>query len=94
MIILNKDWRTNRGKLNRRRTISYLQWYSYGKLQFAIQEEQLYAECGAWYKNFYLSKLLCICPSIFETYLNKAIYIIYEKLSSVFSAVGFRFQEK
>ena len=44
--------------------------------------------------NFYLSNLLCICPSLFETYLNKAIYIIYEKLSRDFSVVGFRFQEK
>ena len=32
-----------------------------------------------------LSKLTCICPSLFETYLNKANYIIYEKLSRVFS---------
>ena len=48
--------------------------------------------------NFYLSNLLCICPSLFETYLNKANYIInyifYEKLSRVFSVAGFRFEEK
>ena len=29
-------------------------------------------------KKFYLSHLLCICPSLFETHLNKANYIIYE----------------
>ena len=48
------------------------------RIQFAIQEEQLYAECGARWKKFYLSHLLCICPSLFETYLNEANYIIYE----------------
>ena len=44
--------------------------------------------------NFYFSSLLCICPSLFENYLNKANYIIYEKLSRVFSVAGFRFEEK
>ena len=39
-------------------------------------------------------KLTLICPSLFETYLNKAKYSIYEKLSGVFSVVGFRFEEK
>ena len=33
-------------------------------------------------------------PLVFETYLNKGNYIIYEKLSRVFSVVGFRFQEQ
>ena len=42
------------------------------RIQFVIQEEQLYAECGARLKNFCLSNLLCICPSVFETCLNKA----------------------
>ena len=42
------------------------------RIQFVIQEDQLYAECGARLKNFCLSNLLCICPSVFETYLNKA----------------------
>ena len=36
-------------------------------------------------KSFYLSNLLCICPALFETYLNKANCIIYEKLFRVFS---------
>ena len=34
------------------------------RLQFAIQEEQLHAECGAKLNNFYLSMLLCIFPSL------------------------------
>ena len=42
------------------------------RIQFAIQEEQLYAECGARLNNFYLSKLLCIFPSLFTKNLNKA----------------------
>ena len=41
------------------------------QIQFAIQEEQLYAECGARLKNIYLSKLLCICPSLFEKISTK-----------------------
>ena len=41
-----------------------------------------------------IQNLLCICSAIFETYLNKANYIIYEKLSRVFSVAGFRFEEK
>ena len=44
-------------------------------------------------KNFCLSNLLCICPSLFETYLNKANYITYKKLSRGFSVAGFRFEE-
>ena len=37
-------------------------------------------------------KVLSICPSrLFETFLNKAKYSIYEKLSGVFSVAGFRF---
>ena len=40
-------------------------------------------------KNYkYCQKLNC--PSLFETYLNKANYIISEKLSRVFSVAGFR----
>ena len=39
-------------------------------------------------KNYkYCQKLNC--PSLFETYLNKANYIISEKLSRVFSVAGF-----
>ena len=34
------------------------------RIQFAVQEEQLYAECGA---NFRSSNIFCICPSLFET---------------------------
>ena len=64
------------------------------RIQFAIQEELLYAEYGATLKNFYLSKLLCFCSSLFETHLNKAKYSIYEKLSTVFKVSCFRFEEK
>ena len=64
------------------------------RIQFAIQEEQLYAECGARIKNFHSSSLLCICPSLFETDLNKAKYSIDEKLSTVFSVAGFCFEVK
>ena len=52
---------------------------------FAIQEEQLYSECGARLNNFYLSKLLCIFPSLFAKNLNKARYNIYGNLLPVFS---------
>ena len=41
------------------------------QIQFAIQEEQLYAECGARLKNIYLSKLLCICLSLFQKISTK-----------------------
>ena len=78
---------------NCRRTISYLQGYSCPKtsvtrnwlirnlrrIQFAIQEEQLYAECG----TRYLSKLLCIFSSLFTKNLNKARYNIYGNLLPV-----------
>ena len=64
------------------------------RIQFAIQEEQLYAEHGARLKNFHSSNLLCILPSLFETYLNKAKYSVYEKHLKVFSVAGFRCEEK
>ena len=64
------------------------------RIQFAIQEEQLYAECAARLKNFHSSGLLCICPSLFETDLNRAKYSLYEKLLTVFSVAGFCFEEK
>ena len=44
--------------------------------------------------SIYQTYLSCICPSLFEIYLNKANYITYEKLSRVFSVAGFRFEEK
>ena len=60
---------------------------TYGKLiQFAIQEEQLYAECGA-----------SICqrlPFSFRKTLNKARYNIYGNLLPVFSTEGSRLEEK
>ena len=63
-------------------------------MQLALQEEQLYAECELRIKNLYSSNLLCICPSLFETNLNKAKYSIHEKLSRVFSVAGYLFEEK
>ena len=60
-----------------------------------MQEEQLYADCRARLKHmFYLSKLLCICPSLFETNLNKARYSIYGNPLPVFSTEGSLLEEK
>ena len=58
------------------------------RMQLALREEQLYAECAVILMNFYSSNLLSICPSLFEINLNKAKYSIYEKLSRVLSVVG------
>ena len=44
-------------------------------------------------KNFHSSNLLCICPSLFDTYPNRAKYSIYEKLSRVFSVAGFHYRD-
>jgi len=41
-----------------------------------------------------LSNLLCICPSLFKTYLNKATCIIYLKLSKVFKKEEYNFKKK
>ena len=59
------------------------------RIQFAIQEEQLYAECGARLKNSYLSKLPCICPSPYNFRMknpNKARYIASTEISYQFLA--------
>ena len=48
-------------------------------------------------KNFYSSNLLCICPSLLETNLNKAKYSSYCTKNCqvhVFSVAGSRFEEK
>ena len=45
-------------------------------------------------KEFLFIKLTLYLSSLFKTYLNKANYIIFEKLSRVFSVAGFRFEEK
>ena len=81
-----------------RRTISYLQGYSCPELYCKKQSYQkptantvrntrtelLYAECGATLKNFYLSKLLCFCSSLFEKNRNNAKYSIYRNRLPVF----------
>ena len=55
-------------------------------------ESKLYPECGARLKNFHSSStVLCICPSLFETNVNKAKYSIYGKLSTVLSVAGIQF---
>ena len=55
-------------------------------------ESKLYPECGARLKNFHSSStVFCICPSLFETNVNKAKYSIYEKLSTVLSVAGIQF---
>ena len=41
------------------------------QIQFAKQEEQLYAECGARLKNFHSSNLLCICPLLSKPILTR-----------------------
>ena len=98
-----ESWCTNRGKLPADYLLSarvFLPKTSVARnwvignirqIQFAIQERQLYAGCGARQNNFYLSNVLCICPSLFETYLNEANYIIYEKLLLGFSVAVFPF---
>ena len=52
------------------------------RIQFVIQEARL--------NNFYLSKLLCIFPSLFAKNLNKARYNIYGNLLPFFSTEGSR----
>ena len=87
---------------NYRRTISYLQGCSWPKLHWDainwvirnLQEEQLYAECGARVNNFYLSKLLCIFSSLFAKNFNKARYNMYGNPVPVFSTEGSRLEEK
>ena len=84
-----------------RRIISYLQGYSCPKLycktwteksEPTANTEQFYAEYGARLKNFHSSSnVLCICPSLFETNLNKAKYSIYEKLLTVLNVAGIQF---
>ena len=67
-----ESWRMNRGKLPEDYLLServFLPKASVARnwvirnlkrIQFAIQEEQLHAECRARLNNFFLSKLLCI----------------------------------
>ena len=59
-----------------------------------MQEEELYAECGTRLNNFFLSKLLCIFPSLFAKNHNKARYNIYGNLLPVFSTEGSHLEEK
>ena len=33
---------------------------TYGNLQFALQEEKIYGECGVRFKNCHLLKVMCI----------------------------------
>ena len=39
-------------------------------------------------------EFLFIKLTLYLSYLNKANYIIFEKLSGVFSVIGFHFEEK
>ena len=57
------------------------------RIQFAIQEEQLYAECGARLNNFYLSKLLCIFPSLFSQKISTKYDITSTEISYQFLAL-------
>ena len=67
---------------------------TYGEYSLQRKKNNFMLNAGQDKKNFHSSNLLCICPSLFDTYPNKAKYSIYEKLSRVFSVAGFRFQEK
>ena len=67
---------------------------TYGEYSLQSKKNNFMLNAGQDKKNFHSSNLLCICPSLFDTYPNKAKYSIYEKLSRVFSVAGFRFQEK
>ena len=76
-----------------RHTISYQKGHSYPKL-FCKKLNNFMLSALYILKNFYSSKLLCICPSLLETNRNKVKYSIYEKLSRVFSVAGSRFEEE
>ena len=43
-------------------------------------------------KEFLFIKLTLYLSLSFEIYLNNANYVIYDKLSTVFSVAGFRFR--
>ena len=88
-------------------TISYLKRYSCLKLHCKKLSNQkltantvstlrrtILSECVVILKNLYSLNLLCICPSLLETNLNKVKYSLYEKLSRVFRVGGSRFEEK
>ena len=65
------------------------------RIQFAVQEEQLYAECGARLKNFRSSNIYCICPSLFKTPILTRQNIASTKNSQEFlaSQVSVRWEE-
>ena len=93
-------------KVECRQTISNLKGYSCLKLYCKKQSNQKPAAnivgtffrrttlCAVILKNFYWPNVSCICPSLFETNLNKAKYSVYEKLSRVFSIAGSCFEEE
>ena len=68
-VVLLTGWSYGRFHCN------YLQGCSCPKklqLQLSDQKHSEYTECEARFSNFYLSKLLCIFPSLFAKNLNKA----------------------
>ena len=76
-----QSWRTNRRRVPTDYILSARVFWPNARnwvvrklrrIQFALQEEQLYAECGVRLKKFHPSNLLCISPSLFATNINKA----------------------
>ena len=57
------------------------------RIQFTIQEEQLYAECGARLNNFYLSKLLRIFSLLFSQKISTKHNITSTEISYHFLAL-------
>ena len=94
---------------NCRRTISYLQGCSYPKiqlqeidrviknlrrLQFAVQEEQLYAVCGARLNKLLFIKVTVYFSFSFRKKSQQSTINIYGNLLPVFSIKGSSLEEK
>ena len=61
------------------------------QIQLALQEEQLPAECTVRLKNFFLSKLLCICPFLLKKNLIKGRIWHLQKSPTSYSTKGSHF---
>ena len=77
-----ESWRTDRGRVPTNYILSARVLWPIARnwvvrklrrIQFALQEEQLYAECGVRLKKFHPSNLLCISPFLFETNINSIL---------------------
>ena len=63
-------------------------------MQFAIQEELLYAECGARLKNFYLSKVTVFAVLFWKKILTKQNIASTEIIYQFLAPKGSRLEEK